>query len=104
MGFFLLQQFVRSIFAIFCFLLWRAEQAQRDAALILCFQRAADVAEGACLAQEHIPEGACEHAVQVARVGGEHFGQGGQMQVVFDPLQRGTPFRIGYYIVLLLIQ
>jgi hypothetical protein len=71
------------------------EQAQRDAALVLRLERAPDIAEGACLATEHVPERACEHAVQVPRLNGEQIGQGGQVQVVFSRLQRGAPFRAG---------
>jgi hypothetical protein len=63
--------------------------------LVLRLERTADIAERACLAQEHVSERACEHAVQVARLSGEQFGQGGQMRVVFDRLQRDAPFRVG---------
>jgi hypothetical protein len=71
------------------------EDPEDRAALVLRLEGAADVAEGACLAPEHVPEGACEHAVQVARMGGQQIPQGGQIRNVFDRVQRGTPFRVG---------
>ncbi len=69
------------------------EEPENGAALVLRLERAADIAEGACLAPEHVGERTREHAMQVARLSGKQILQGGQMQVVFDRVQRGTPFR-----------
>jgi hypothetical protein len=38
----------------------RDEEPENGAALVLRLERAADIAEGACLAQEHVREGAHE--------------------------------------------
>ncbi|HET9867370.1 MAG TPA: hypothetical protein VFQ06_08780 [Nitrospira sp.] len=62
--------------------------------MVLCFQRATDIAVGAGSAQEHVRDRAHEQAVQRGRLSGEDVGQGGQMQVVVDRLQRGAPFRV----------
>ena len=71
------------------------EDLERDAALVLCPERAADVAEGAGFAPEHVDEGVHEQAVQVGRLGGESFLQGGQLCFEFDRVQHDTPFRAG---------
>lgn len=80
------------------------EEPKGCARLGLRLERTADVAGRACLALEHVRERTGEHAIQVARPRSEQIGQGGQMQVVFDRLQRGSPFRVGSYIVLFLLQ
>jgi hypothetical protein len=95
MAIFLFQQLVRSISRFFCREPRCAqgdEELQRDATLVLRFQRATDIAEGARSAQEHVGERACEQAVQRCRLGGKQIGQGGQMRVVFVRLQRGLSF------------
>ena len=79
-------QFVCSIPRIFPRLLRRAkcgEQAKGDAALVLCFEGAGDIAERAGFAQHHVCDRAHEHAVQASGLRGEDFGQGGQIKVVF---------------------
>jgi hypothetical protein len=72
--------------------------------LVLRRERAADIAEGAGLAPEHVAKGVCEHAIEAARLRGKPILQVGQIQVVFDRVQRGTPFRGGSYIGLFLLQ
>ena len=107
MAIFLLHQFVRSISRFFLRRLRRAkrdEETECDAALVLRLERAADIAERACLAREHVHEGVHEQAVEVARLSGKPIREGGQMQVGFDRVQRGTPFRAGSYLVLFLLQ
>ena len=107
MAIFRLHQFVRSISKFFLRRLRRAkrdEETEDRAALVLRLERAADIAERACLAREHVHEGVHEQAVEVARLNGKPILEGGQMQVVFGRVQRGTPFRAGLYIVLLLLQ
>jgi hypothetical protein len=61
--------------------------------LVLRLERTADIAEGACFVPEHVPERACKHAIEVARLSGEEILQGGEIQV--DRVHRGTPFRAG---------
>jgi hypothetical protein len=63
--------------------------------LVLRSERAADIAERACLTGEHVPKRTREQAVERRRLGGEQIGQGGQMRVVFDRLQRGASFPRG---------
>ena len=102
----LLHQFVRSISRFFLRRLCRAkrdEETEDRAALVLRLERAADIAERACLAREHVHEGVHEQAVEVARLNGKPILEGGQMQVV-ERVQRGTPFHAGLYIVLFLLQ
>jgi hypothetical protein len=82
----------------------RDEELQSDAALVLRLERAADIAEGTCLAPEDVPEGACVYPIQRDRLGDEHIGQDGEVQIVFDGFQRGAPFRVGSYIGLFLLQ
>lgn len=80
------------------------EEPENGAASVLRLERAADIAEGARLAQQHVGDRACEHAVEVARPGGEPILQSCQIRNVFDRVQRGTPFHAGLYIGLFLLQ
>jgi len=88
-------QFVCSISRIFPRLLRRAkcgEEAKGDAALVLGFERAADIAERTGFDQHHVRDRAHEHAVQAGGLRGEDLGQGGQIEIVFVRLQRGASF------------
>ena len=96
MAIFLLHQFVRSISRFFLRFLCgvkRDEEPEDRPALVLRLERAADIAERACLAREHVHEGVHEQAVQVARLRGEPILEGGQIQVG-ERVQRGTPAAI----------
>jgi hypothetical protein len=90
MAIFLFQQSVRSI-SRFSRALRRAEREkkpERDAALVLRFERPADVAERPLVVREDVPDRAHEQDVQRCRLHGEGFRQDGcGARLSFDRLR-----------------